>query len=120
MVVMDTTYTIKKLPATLDLTANKPGAESELVFMIDLERTEEKGRQCGDGERVEKGVHSRDVVFEEGGHLVYGNAEEEKAIWVGLAAFEASDVKKPAYAGFTDAEDAVKAEATVADLGVEV
>ena len=117
---MDITYTIKKLPAALDLAVNKPGAESELVFMIDLERTEKKGGKCGDGERVEEGVHSRNVVFEEGGHLVYGNAEEKKAIWVGLAAVEASDVKKPTYAGFTDTKDAVNSEATVTDLGFEV
>ena len=89
---MDTADPIEKLPAALDLAANQPGAERKLVFVVDLEGAEEEGGQRGDGEGVGKGVHGRDVIFEEGAHLVHGNAEEEEAIWVALAAFQAGDV----------------------------
>lgn len=120
MVVVYAAHTIKKLLAALDLAAYQTAAKSELVLLVDMEGPEEKGGQRGDGERVEKGVHARNGVLEESGNLIYGYTEKKKAVGVVLAAFEGGDLEKAAYAGFTDAEDAVKAEAAVLGLGVEV
>ena len=115
--VMDAADPIDELPAALDLAAHQPGAERELVFVVDLEGAEEEG---GQREGVGKGVRGRDVVFEQGAHLVDGDAEEEEAVGVDLAAFQARDVQEAADAGLADAEDGVEAEAAVANVGIEV
>ena len=117
---MDAADPINELPAALNLAAHQPGAERELVFVVDLEGAEEEGGQRGGGEGVGKGVRGRDVVFEQGAHLVDGDAEEEEAVGVDLAAFQAGDVQEAADAGLADAEDGVEAEAAVANVGIEV
>lgn len=43
VIVIHTAHTIKKLPTALNLAADKASAESELVLLVDLEGTEEKG-----------------------------------------------------------------------------
>lgn len=125
--VVDAADAVEELPAALDLAADEPRAKGELVLVVDLEGAEEEGGQGGGGGRggegVEEGegVHGGgDVVLEEGAHLVHGDAEEEEAVGADLAAFQAGDVQEAADAGFAGAEDAVEAEAAVAEVGVEV
>lgn len=70
--------------------------------------------------RAEEGVPGRDVLFEETGHLGYGDAEEEQAIGVELTTVESGDLMEAADAGFAEAENAVEAEIAVVGLGFKV
>ena len=119
---MDAADPIEELPATLDLAAHEPRAEREPVLVLDLEGAEEEGGQRGGdcGEGVVRGRGGRDVGFEQGAQLVDGDAEEEEAVGVRLAAFQAGDVQEAADARLADAEDAVEAEGAVAEVRVEV
>lgn len=121
--VMDGADAVEELAAALDLAADEPGAEGELVLVVDLEGAEEDGGQgCreGGGEGEGEGVHGGDVGLEEGAHLVDGDAEEEEAVGAHAAALQPRDVQEAADARLADAEDAVEAEAAVADVRVQV
>lgn len=111
-----TAHEIKKLPAALNLAADQASTKGKLIFLVGLEGAEVEGWHFGDGrrERVEKRVHDWDVVFEKGGHLVHGDAEEEQAVEVGLTARGGGHLEKAADAGLADAKKAVETEAVVA------